>query len=152
MSKFKIDRRDDWGDVNSKAARLESMQHLWHASKDINDWVFSMLPPPPGSPRTLHHIFEGRCKKTGVTSPIPVDEADLVKFNGNADLENASLITQFAEALAWLDDALAQMRQQQLSEELRGKGFYLPGGGEFDSVAYAAQAALLKGDHPSIYG
>ncbi len=152
MAVLKVNRRDDYAEVNSKIDRLMKMQHLWEASKDINDWDFEMLPPPPGSPPTLHHLFEGRCKKTGASAVMKVDEADLRKWNGSVERENESLITQFAEALAWLEDVLAQGRLLRMQHELQQKGIHLPSGSGENHIAAAARAALLRGDHPNLYG
>lgn len=131
-------RRDEAGDPR---ARISSMEHLQHASKDINDYRFERRPAPAGAPKSMVYVFVAIDKTTGIESPWNMDEADADE-HGNFDAEEKRLISEFATWLQHLAASMALARQKKAMEQSR---LILP---KNATAAAAARALLLKGDHP----
>lgn len=134
--RIKIQRSE----VGDHRARLNSMAHLLHASKDINDWRFEERPAPAGSARSCDHVLVGIDKTTGIESPWPMDVVDADE-HGSFEPEKRRIISEFATWLQHLDAAIKLARAKQQQENSR---LILP---KRATAADAARALLLKGDH-----
>ncbi len=120
---------------NDFSDRIASMRNLQYASKDINDWVFTVQPRPWGAPATMDHIFFGRDKTTGITAEWPVDFAHAI--DGAFDLEHKRIVREFAEALQALAHAIIVARAKQANMALPSRKLIRPN----------ALKLLRKGDH-----
>lgn len=128
------------------AARARNMEHLLHASKDINDWSFHIVSAPSDAPRTCNHVFEGRDKRTGIIQPFKIDvkQAD---ENGNYEREHMRIIEAFTESLLWLDQTIKEHKARIITT---GKSSLALPSHEFN-IAMAAKEALHRGDHPNTF-
>lgn len=141
MTHFNV-RRDEVGDAR---ARINSMAHLQHASKDINDWHFECRPRTAEQPRSCDHNFVGIDKTTGIISNWPCDLVDADEA-GDFEKEHQRIITEFATWLQHLDAAIKLARMKKQAQESR---LILP---KRASAVDAARALLIKGNHPHING
>ena len=125
--------------------RMESMAHLVYASHDINDWEFTEERAPEGSAKTTDHIFMGKCKKTGITQPWPIDMIE-VDEQGSFQTRHTFIIEHFTESLIWLREFIAE---GQARAALGQRGLVLPNAET--NLTAAAKAALWRGDHPNSF-
>lgn len=131
-------RRGETGDAR---ARISSMEHLLHASKDINDWRFERRMPPSGSPKSMEYVFVGVDKTTGIESPWPMDIVDADEA-GSFENEEKRIVSEFA---TWLQHLASAIRAAKAKKAMESSRLILPKG---SSAAAAARALLQKGDHP----
>ena len=141
MTHFNV-RRGETGDAR---ARISSMAHLQHASKDINDWRFECRPRTASQPKSCDHNFVGIDKTTGIESVWPCDEVDANEA-GDFEAEHRRIVSEFATWLQHLDAAMRLAKQKQMAQQSR---LILP---KRANAVDAARSLLLKGDHPHLYG
>jgi hypothetical protein len=98
-------------DFNDFANRIASMRDLQYASKDINNWEFTVHPRPWGAPTTMDHVFVGKDKTTGIEAFWAIDFAHAV--DGHFDPEHQRIIAEFAQSLQALAHCIAVARAKQ---------------------------------------
>jgi len=128
------------GEVGDPRARLNSMEHLLHASKNINDWRFERRSPTAGSPKSLEYVYVGIDSTTGIETYWNMDTVDAVEA-GSFEAEEKRIISEFATWLQHLASAIRVARAKKLAENTR---LILP---KSASAAMAARALLQNGPH-----
>ena len=126
--------------------KLQSLLHLAYASKDINQWKFTIHPKPEWAARSTVHVFEGKCKKSGITQTWLIDEIE-EDAAGSFETRHQEIIEHFTEALIYLDTQIQAYKRALQESSLRRMGVALPD----VNFAMAARDALHRGDHPNRY-
>lgn len=141
MAYIHVNKRSNLSETEFRQ-RMKSIEHLKHASADINDWRFTVQSAPEWAPRSCDHVFEGKCRKTGITNAFLVDLVD-ADADGSFEPRHKEIIEHFAQSLLYLKHMQAEYRRRVA---LKRRGLVLPDAGvDFGSLA---RYALQRGDHP----
>lgn len=89
--------------------RMQSMEHLMYATKDINYWEFTEEPTPIGAPESMECIYQGRDRKTGITQQWSIDRVD-IRQHGTLENVKKHIHRQFTKSLVVLGRAVDRAR------------------------------------------